>query len=112
MFARTIFTCAAGSATAVTRRRPSVRRSSCSSRRALEIDPQEPFATTWLAQVLKFTSREDEAMGVAHRLRQLSDDPFYVTATHLLPAWVHLERGNLAGAEQALRDGIADSVDP
>jgi len=81
-------------------------------RRALEIDPQDPFATTWLTQVLKFTSREDEAMGVAHRLRQLSDDPFYVTATHLLPAWVHLSRGNLVGAEQALRDGIADGVGP
>src|SRR5882672_5158437 len=81
-------------------------------RRGLEIDPQEPFATTWLAQVLKFTGREDEAMEVARRLRQLSDDPFYVTATHFLPAWVHLGRGNLTGAEQALRDGIADGVGP
>jgi tetratricopeptide (TPR) repeat protein len=81
-------------------------------RRGLEIDPQEPFATTWLAQVLKFTGREDEMMEVAHRLRQLSDDPFYVTATHALPAWVHLGHGNLAGAEQALRDGIADGASP
>jgi serine/threonine protein kinase/Tfp pilus assembly protein PilF len=81
-------------------------------RRSLEIDPQEPFATNWLVQVLKFTSREDEAIEAAHRLRQLSDDPFYVTATHANPAWVHLGRGNLAAAEQALRDGIADGANP
>ena len=81
-------------------------------RRALEIDPQEPFATVWLAQVLKFTSREDETMEVARRLRRLSDDPFYVTASYALPAWVHLGRANLAAAEQALRDGIADGADP
>jgi serine/threonine protein kinase/tetratricopeptide (TPR) repeat protein len=81
-------------------------------RRALEIDPQEPFATVWLAQVLKFTNREEEVLEVSRRLRRLSDDPFYVTAAYTLPAWVHVGRGNLAAAEQVFRDGIADGADP
>jgi len=81
-------------------------------RRTLEIDPQDPFATTWLIQVLKLTSREDEAIGAAHRLRQLSDDPLYVTAAYANQVWIHLGRGNLAGAEQAFREGIADGARP
>ena len=81
-------------------------------RRALEIDPQDPFATTWLAQVLKWTNREDETIEMAHRLRQLSDDPFYVTAAHGLGAWTRLGRGDIAGAEQVLRDAMADPVRP
>jgi len=81
-------------------------------RRSLEIDPQDPFATNWLVQVLKLTSREDEAIEAAHRLRQLSDDPLYVTGAHANQVWVHLGRGNLAAAEQALREGIADGARP
>ncbi len=81
-------------------------------RRALEVDPQDAFATTWLIQVLKFTRREDEAMERARRLRALSDDPFYVSAVHIFPAWIHLGRGDLQGAERALREGLADGVSP
>ncbi len=81
-------------------------------RRSLEIDPQDPFATNWLLQVLKLTSREDEAIEGAHRLRLLSNDPLYVTAAHAVQAWVHLGRSNLAAAEQALREGIADGARP
>jgi non-specific serine/threonine protein kinase len=81
-------------------------------RRALEIDAQEPFATTWLAQVLMWTNRENEAIETTHRLRQLSDDPFYVSASYGLAAWANLGRGDLAGAERVLRDAMADGVRP
>ena len=77
-------------------------------RRALEVDPQEPFATSGLIQTLHLTSRDDEALSAARRLRQLSDDPFYVTAAYLLPAWVHLGRGDLESADRARREGLAD----
>jgi serine/threonine protein kinase len=81
-------------------------------RRSLEIDPQNPFATNWLAQVLKLTSREDEAIEVAHRVRRLSDDPFYITGSYGMQAWIHLGRGDIAAVGQALRDGIADGARP
>jgi len=81
-------------------------------RRALEIDPQEPFATTWLVQVLMWTRREREAIETAQLLRKLSDDRFYVTGVHTIRAWIHLGRGDLAAAEQALRDGVADGAFP
>ncbi len=81
-------------------------------RRSLEIDPQDPFATTWLAQLLQWTNREDQAIEAARHLRKLSDDPFYVTAVYNLQALTHLGRGDLAAAEQTLRDGIADGARP
>ncbi len=81
-------------------------------RRSLEIDPQEPFATTWLAFLAKLTSRDDEAIAATRRLRQLSSDPFYITAVHGLQAWVHLSRGDLAAAEQAVREGRTDGAEP
>ena len=81
-------------------------------RRVLDIDPQDAFATTWLAQHLMFTSREDEAITVARRLRRLSDDTFYVTATYVMPAWVFLRRGDLAAAEAEVAKGRTDGASP
>ncbi len=81
-------------------------------RRALEVDPQEPFATSGLVQTLHFTSRDEEALSTARRLRQLSDDPFYVTAVYLLAAWVHLGRGDLESADRTRREGLTDKASP
>jgi TolB-like protein len=81
-------------------------------RRALEVDAQEPFAITWLAQLLKWTLREDQAIETARHLRKLSDDPFYITAVYALQAWTHLDRGDLAAAEQTRRDGLTDGASP
>jgi len=81
-------------------------------RRALEIDAQDPFAITWLAQLLKWTRREEQAIETARGLRKLSDDPFYITAVYALQAWTHLDRGDLAAADQTRRDGLADGASP
>ncbi len=81
-------------------------------RRALEVDPQEPFATNWLAQLLRITGRHEEAMAAARRLRKLSDDPFYVTASYVQRVNEALGQGDTASAEQMLREGLADRVDP
>ncbi|MGE5176043.1 MAG: protein kinase domain-containing protein [Hyphomicrobiales bacterium] len=80
-------------------------------RRALEIDPQEAFATAWLGQVLWWTSRDDELMALVDRLRGLSDDPFYVTAGHAFRGLVFLRRGDLAAAERLVREGLADGAE-
>jgi TolB-like protein/Tfp pilus assembly protein PilF len=79
-------------------------------RRTLEIDPQEAFATVWLGFLCKHTRRDDECLAAAARLRQISSDPFYVTAVHGFRAWVSVDRGDLAGAEQAARAGLADGA--
>jgi len=81
-------------------------------RRALEIDPQEPFATTWLALLTGVTSRPDEMLATAHRLRSLSDDAFYVTAVHLFRIQNHLERGDVGAASRSLAEGLADGGMP
>jgi serine/threonine protein kinase/Tfp pilus assembly protein PilF len=77
-------------------------------RRSLEVDPQEPFATTWLAWLTRMTHRPDECRTLVDRLRHLSDDPFYVTAVYLFRAWLCLDRNDLAGATEAIRAGRAD----
>ena len=79
-------------------------------RRSLEIDPQETFATTWLAFICLHTSREDETLSLATRLRQLSSDPFYITAVYGLRGRIYLGRGDLAAAETAVREGRADGA--
>ena len=79
-------------------------------RRALEIDPLEPFATTWLIQVLMDTSREEEALTLTRHLRTLSDDPFYKGLTHVMPAWAHLHRGDLAAAGEDARNAALDGI--
>ena len=81
-------------------------------RRVLEIDPQDLFATLWLAQVLILTSREEEALAAANRMREQSSELFYVTAALGLRAWACLRRGDSEGIEQALREGVADQADP
>jgi len=80
--------------------------------RVLEIDPQEPFASTWLAQIFIYSRRYDEALAVAQHLRHLSDDRFYVTGAYAIMARVHLLRGDLSAAEAAMREGLAENAEP
>ena len=82
------------------------------ARRALEIDPQEAFACLWLSLSVGLTGRGDEAIAAVQRARALSDDSFYVTSCHTMRAWIHLGRGDLTGAEQAMREGVADRARP
>src|SRR5262249_9499178 len=65
-------------------------------RRALEIDPQDAFATTWMANVQLQTGRYGELLETAARLKGMSSDPFYVTAMFAFPIDIHLRRGDLA----------------
>ena len=81
-------------------------------RRVLDLDAQDAFATTWLAALLVYTSRYDQAIAAGTRVRTLSSDTFYVTASYILRAWANLSRGDLAAAEQAMREGAADGADP
>ncbi len=80
-------------------------------RRAMELDPQEPFAHGWLAWLLSMTGRMEEAVTVSDRARLLSDEEFYVTGVHLTRATAALLRGDLEGARQAVRDALADGAD-
>jgi serine/threonine protein kinase/tetratricopeptide (TPR) repeat protein len=81
-------------------------------RRSLEIDPQEAFATTWIGFLTQQTGRSEECLETTNRLRGLSSDTFYITAAYYFRAWVALARGDLATAEQVVRDGIADGARP
>ena len=81
-------------------------------RRTLEIDPQEPFATSWLVLLTRWTRRFDECETLIDRLRRLSDDPFYVTAVYSLRARLAVDRGDLASAAATLAASRADHCRP
>jgi len=81
-------------------------------RRALEIDPQDAFSWLWLANVLLWTDREDACLETLERARAASDSTFYVTGGHVLRIRVHLRRGDLDGAREALKQAQADKADP
>jgi serine/threonine protein kinase len=76
-------------------------------RRALEVDPQDAFATTWLGQIQVHTGRLDDALETAARLPAMSTDPFYITAAYAFPIHIHLRRGDLAAAERTIQEGTA-----
>jgi len=75
-------------------------------RRALEVDPQDAFAATWLGQIQFQTGRLDDVLETAARLQGMSADPFYVTAAYSFPIGVRLRRGDLAGVERGIQEGI------
>ncbi|HEV2105656.1 MAG TPA: tetratricopeptide repeat protein, partial [Candidatus Eisenbacteria bacterium] len=80
-------------------------------RRALEADPQEAFAAIWLLYIAVLTGRDDELMATALRLRELTDNAFYVSASHDLRVWLHVMRGDLDRAERVVREGTTEGVD-
>ncbi len=79
-------------------------------RRSLNVDPRDPFTTLWMAQILAVTGRLDEALRYMNPSRQISSDTFYVTAVHVSRISIHLRRGDVAAAERALREGLADGA--
>ncbi len=80
-------------------------------RRVIEIDPQDGFAQGWLAVILKLTSRGDEALATLRRLRQLSDEEFYLSWVYGMTASVHLDRHDDTAADQVAREGLAAGAD-
>ncbi|MEO5988957.1 MAG: protein kinase [Candidatus Eisenbacteria bacterium] len=81
-------------------------------RRAVEVDPQEAFAMTWIAFLAVWTRRPEVAIAMTHEIRRLSDAPFYVTAVYATRAQAHLELGDVGAAAQAMRDGLAAGAQP
>jgi len=76
-------------------------------RRAIESDPQEAFATTWLVLLMLDTHRPHEGMAILARLRNMGSNPFYITAHAALLAMLHLQHGDLDQAQQAIEAGRA-----
>jgi serine/threonine protein kinase len=79
-------------------------------RRVLDIDPQEAFATTWLATIASSSGRPQEALSLGLRIRTLSDETFYVNASYGIRIAAHLALGDVAAAEQMLQAGLADGM--
>jgi len=75
-------------------------------RRALEVDPEDAFAATWMGQVQLNTGRYDDVMETVERLKGMSTDPFYLTAIHVLPIAAYLRRGDLASVERGIQEGL------
>jgi tetratricopeptide (TPR) repeat protein len=74
-------------------------------RKALEVDPVEPFATTWLCVLLQQTGRLNEGMAMTKRLKEIAPSGFYITAYYVLVSILYFARNDLDAVEQLLREG-------
>jgi hypothetical protein len=81
-------------------------------RRALEVDPEDAFATIWMTFLCILTNRDSEVVPLCLRLRKLSTTAFYISASYALRAWSEYERGDLGAAEDTRRAGLADGAMP
>ena len=71
-------------------------------RRALEADPQEAFAVSWLGYITEVTRREDEALSLFRRVREVGSGPFYHTVSTIASGILEVRRGHLEAAKEDL----------
>ena len=79
-------------------------------RRAIEVDPQEVFAMSWLSFIASWTGRADLVFELMATIRRVTDQTFYVGTVHMERARLLLRRGDTAGARACLGDAAADGV--
>ncbi len=72
-------------------------------RQVLDIDPQESFAAMWLAWLMSYTGRWEEAAALGPRYRRLSESPGYVSAWFAFQFNAALVAGNLEKAREVHR---------
>jgi TolB-like protein len=81
-------------------------------RRALEVEPQGAFQLTWLASILILTERAPLVSPLIEPLKELVDNPFYVSAYYTLNVWSHALRGELDVARRFLQEAEGRSLSP
>jgi len=77
-------------------------------RRAQEIDPQETFGPMWLAGLLFWTRRWEEALTAIDRLRPLAESDTFLSIATIFEFKIRLELGHMDEAERALESALAD----
>ena len=80
------------------------------ARRVLDIDPQDGFACTWLSFIQMLTRRPEDCMEVAGRIRQISSETFYVSASHGLRMVAQIMKGDLVAAARTVQEALADGA--
>src|SRR5204863_6298847 len=81
-------------------------------RRSLELDPSDPHMFSWLSFILIYTSRYDEALEAARRVRALSSERFYVTIAYVLYAQNAVLAHREHELENILRLAREDGAEP
>ncbi|HET9940875.1 MAG TPA: protein kinase [Candidatus Eisenbacteria bacterium] len=74
-------------------------------RRALQVDPMEPFAMLWMLQIYEMTGRFEETLTTAAELMRISTIPFYTNGARAMSTLAYLGLGRLADAEAAIDIG-------
>jgi len=77
------------------------------ARRAIEVDPQEAFAMSWIGTICAMTGRFEEAMSFAQRILRTSDTPFYVSVAYMLRLYVEAKRGDTRAIPVAAKEAMA-----
>jgi tetratricopeptide (TPR) repeat protein len=62
-------------------------------RKILQVDPQDPFAMLWLAQVLDGTDRFEEVLRVSAELARINTNPFYANGAAAMGALAYMGLG-------------------
>jgi TolB-like protein len=81
-------------------------------RRALEVEPQGAFQLTWLASILIITGRAQLIPPLIEPLKELADNPFYVSAYYTLNVWTRGLLGDLDGARRFLQEAEGKNFSP
>jgi adenylate cyclase len=71
-------------------------------RRALQVDPMEPFSLLWMLQIYEMTGRYEETLTTAAELMRISAIPFYTNGARAMSALAYLGLGRAADAEAAV----------
>jgi serine/threonine protein kinase/Flp pilus assembly protein TadD len=80
-------------------------------RRSLDADPEDAFATTWLALLTLCTDRFEECLSLVERIRRLSSEPFYTAIVLNMTVHCQLRSGDFAAGERTLIESRSGSAD-
>lgn len=80
-------------------------------RRSLELEPDDPHTTFWLALLMGYTSRLGESEELTDRVRSLSSERFYVTHVHMQRAMLRALRHQPHELERCLQEGRNDGAE-
>jgi len=77
------------------------------ARRAVDIDPQEAFAMSWVGTICVLTGRHEEALSYAQRILRNNSTPFYVTVAYMLRLFVEAKRGDTRAMPSIAKEAMA-----
>ena len=81
------------------------------TRRAMELEPDNPHYLVWAGMMAMYTLRFDEARAFADRIRKLTSVPFYLNHAYTMYTHLALHQGDPDGARRWMEVARSDGAD-